>query len=213
MLTEERRRQFVRSSKRTIDRFADTYERYSGRPAAEATALDFGCGVGRLAIPATDRFARVVGVDLSAGHLAETKRNLALVDPDGTAQLDTFLMSGLDDAANLPEADCCYSEIVLQHNTPPVMAYFLKALLKALRPGGIAILHIPIHHPFYAFDTEEYLKDANAGRFMEVHVLPRETLRRLAEQVGYEIVDSQCTGGTRGVYSETFTFRAIGALS
>jgi len=32
-------------------------------------ALDFGCGVGRLTLALADRFASVVGVDISPGHL------------------------------------------------------------------------------------------------------------------------------------------------
>src|SRR3954469_547208 len=42
---------------------------------APRTALDFGCGVGRLLIPLAKRCDEVAGVDVSPSMLAEARRN------------------------------------------------------------------------------------------------------------------------------------------
>jgi tRNA/tmRNA/rRNA uracil-C5-methylase (TrmA/RlmC/RlmD family) len=43
------------------------------------TAVDFGCGVGRLLIPLAHHFQRVIGVDISQDMLLEARKNCARV--------------------------------------------------------------------------------------------------------------------------------------
>ncbi len=100
--------------------------------------------------------------------------------------------------------DYCYSLLTLQHNPPPVIAYLVKALLKRLKKGGVAALHVPIRHPFYRFDLTQYLVPEPAGSTIEMHILPREALRRCVRASGSEIPDSVNWGYTKGVYSEVF---------
>jgi 2-polyprenyl-3-methyl-5-hydroxy-6-metoxy-1,4-benzoquinol methylase len=54
-----------------------------GRPVAYGTALDFGCGVGRLTIPIADRFETVLGVDVSRA-MVERARSTAAGTPNAT---------------------------------------------------------------------------------------------------------------------------------
>jgi hypothetical protein len=80
----------------------------------------------------------------------------------------------------------------------------VKALLKRLKKGGVAALHVPIRHPFYRFDLTQYLVPEPAGSTIEMHILPREALRRCVRASGSEIPDSVNWGYTKGVYSEVF---------
>ena len=64
--------------------------------------------------------------------------------------------------------DVILSYIALQHNTPSVIAHIVRKLLNMLRIGGLALLHIPIHHPFYNFSETKYLSSKSSGTKMEM---------------------------------------------
>lgn len=197
-------RAFVEKGAKTLTSVCDLLSSYGGVRFEDATCLDFGSGVGRLAINAASRFRRVYAVDFSQGHLDEMVRNIDRVDPRLAGHIEPIHLRTLSDAEALPEVDYCYSLLTLQHNPPPVIAYLVKALLKRLKKGGAAALHVPIHHPFYRFDLSEYQASESAGSNMEMHILPREDLRRCVHASGCEIRDSVNWGYTKGVYSEVF---------
>src|SRR4051812_29064485 len=48
-----------------------------GIPAHSGRALDFGCGVGRLTLPLSERYAAVVGVDIAPSMLARARERAA----------------------------------------------------------------------------------------------------------------------------------------
>src|SRR5947209_17814502 len=74
-----------RSLNENLNEFFDTGESYIGSlmqhlevlypGLPRRTAVDFGCGVGRLSIPLAKRFQNVIGVDISSGMLDEARRN------------------------------------------------------------------------------------------------------------------------------------------
>lgn len=177
---------------------------YGSVPTNKAVALDFGCGVGRLAINAANHFCKVYGVDCSRGHLDVMTRNIEIVDPAVAGRIKTIHLENLDDLCNLPRFDYCFSLITLQHNPPPLIAYTISTLLERLNHGGIAALHVPIHDPFYRFDLSKYLSSVTAGSAMETHILPREDLRKCIARSGCTIRDSVGTAYTKGIYSEIF---------
>jgi SAM-dependent methyltransferase len=104
------------------------------------TALDFGCGVGRLLIPLALRYERAIGVDISEGMLEEAAINF---DKYGLSNA-TFVVS----TDTLPQVrgnlDLVHSMIVLQHIPARRGLQIMERLLNLLNPGGIAALHVPI---------------------------------------------------------------------
>lgn len=200
----DRRLAFINKGAETVGAICDLLYSRGRVPFEEATCLDFGCGVGRLAINAARRFARVYAVDFSKGHLDEMVRNIELVEPGVASHVEAMHLQKLEDTGALPKVDYCYSLLTLQHNPPPVIAYLVKALLDRLNPGGVAALHVPIHHPFYSFDLAEYLASEAAGSTMEMHILPREDLGECVRASGCTIRDSVNWGYTKGIYSEIF---------
>jgi len=106
------------------------------------SALDFGCGVGRLAIPMSRRVGQVTGVDI-----APTMIDLATRHGDA-AGLGNVQYRTLSEARAREETfDFVYSLIVLQH-IPPVAGYELIGwLLDIVTTGGIAALHIVVSRP------------------------------------------------------------------
>ena len=169
--------------------------------------LDFGCGVGRIVVNLPKTIKKVNCVDFSAGHLKEATNNLEIYGKN--KDYSTHLISSLNDINNLPKnQDIIYSFIVLQHNTPPVIEKIVGTLLSILSPGGIAILHIPIALNSYKFDADEYLKSKTAGQSIEMHILPKSNLFKLAKKNRSQIVYSFCDGGCAGhIYSEVIVFQ------
>ena len=96
---------------------------------APQTALDFGCGVGRVAIPLA-RLCRTTGVDVSASMLAEARRNAAAL---GASAHFSEQAEG--------SFDLVHSFIVFQHIPARRGLELTRELLAKVAPGGVAVLH------------------------------------------------------------------------
>jgi SAM-dependent methyltransferase len=204
-LTVEDRVKFVETGSRYATRVLGLYERYTGRPVSNLTCIDFGSGVGRLAINVAMRVAQVHAVDFSESHLQELQRNAAMFNC--AQKIAVCPIRRPADLDMLPQVDIVYSLIALQHNTPPVIAAMMRTLLEHLKPGGYAFLHVTLAKPGYgSFIVNDYLTSAEAGSKMEIHILPRANINTLAEKAGCEIVMSHCVGGNDFAYSEEIVF-------
>ena len=95
-------------------------------------ALDFGCGIGRVALALAPRAERVVGVDVSSAMVAEARRragdlpNVAFEATDGRA---------------LPFADASFDLVLAVDSFPylvraGVLDAQLAEIARVLRPGG-----------------------------------------------------------------------------
>ncbi len=205
LLDHDMRAFFLSTGAHDIDRVQSILDRWlmtEGKPVM----LDFGVGVGRLACNAAPLAERLHAVDFSRAHLDEAKVNAEML---GLTNMEFIAVDGLDDMEALPKVDAVYSLLVLQHNTPPVMARLLRGLLAALNPGGVAVIHIPLASINYQFDAATYLDSPEFGAQMEMHVLPRNNLNEIADQAGCDVVASYSHGGTVGLYSEWVTFRKL----
>lgn len=205
-LTPDDRRRFVATGQPYAQRVLETHWKHSGRMPTNLRVLDFGCGVGRLALNFAPHVAEVCAVDFSTAHLAELQKNAQLLNVGG--KVSTWHLTTPADLAPAPSVDLVYSFIALQHNTPPIIAHFVESLLQHVLPGGYAFLHVTIAHAGYeGFAPQQYLADPKAGTTMEVHFLPRKNLEQIARRAGCEIVESGCIGGTFCAYSEELVFR------
>ena len=175
----------------------------------QGLCIDYGCGVGRLSVPLAAHCARVLGVDISAGHLRVAAQEAAaqgLGDKLQWLQLRT--LAGLD---SLPQADMVYSAIVLQHNPPPVIALTLARLLRCLKPGGVAVFQLPTHIPGYRFVVADYLQALRDGQHqgMEMHMLPQARVFEIIDAAGCQPCEVFSDEAAGPVYtSHTFVVRA-----
>ena len=105
------------------------------------TALDFGCGVGRLTQPLAEYFDRVVGIDVSPNmvHLA----NVLNRHPDRVEYIcnTSETLHVLRDR----QFGLAYSNVVLQHIEPPKALRCLSELLRVVAPGGVLVFQVPSH--------------------------------------------------------------------
>lgn len=101
------------------------------------TALDFGCGVGRLSKVLRSYFGEVYGVDIS-----EEMVGLA----NQFTPSCTFLVNQTDNLGVFRDDffDLIYSNIVLQHQpNKEVARCYIREFIRILKPTGIAVFQIP----------------------------------------------------------------------
>ncbi|EDY81148.1 Methyltransferase domain family [Verrucomicrobiia bacterium DG1235] len=108
---------------------------------AGATALDFGCGVGRLTFPLSRRFEKAIGVDISKSMIDAANQNA------NRGKNCQFILNTENTLSFLsPESlDFAYSDIVFQHIAPRYSKRYFIEIAKALKPSGIFAFQLPSH--------------------------------------------------------------------
>jgi len=108
-----------------------------GAPASMGSALDFGCGVGRLLLPLAKRAGRVVGVDSAASMRAHCEAHLA-----DAGLTNATVVGSLDEVQG--QYDWVNTYIVLQHIEPARGYRYIKQLSALTARGGSLTVHLTI---------------------------------------------------------------------
>ena len=204
---EETREAFNASGEDSVARMNAALARAGVDPGPNATCLELGCGVGRVTAWLARRFARVIGTDISASHLALARAHL---DAEGATNVELHRLASVDTLDALPPFDVFFSVIVLQHNPPPVIEAILTRVFARLQPGGLAYFQVPTYRAGYAFGLDAYLRDDVGKGEMEMHVLPQRVILRAAAAHGLElleVIEDPYTGMRPGEVSNTFLLR------
>lgn len=117
-----------------------TYLTQRGFDIHTGDALDFGCGVGRLTQALSERFDRVVGVDISDSMV---KKAQSLIGSQSRVRFVRSLepnLSFLSDKC----IDFVYSNITLQHIDPRVSQEYIREFIRVLKAGGVAVFQLPV---------------------------------------------------------------------
>ena len=103
------------------------------------SAIDFGCGVGRLSQALATHFERVIGVDIAASMIRTA------VDLNQFPDRCEYLHNVAADLAVLPDqsADFIYSSITLQHVVPSLAQSYVREFFRIARPGALVIFQLP----------------------------------------------------------------------
>ena len=137
-LTEESVEEFYDTGERYTDRLLETIRVRLDPDFAPATALDFGCGVGRVLIPLARRCKEAVGVDVSQGML-----DVARTRCDAVGVSNARLIAGGDALSNLSRTfDLVHAFIVLQHVPPVRGMQILRRLVELVGERGVGVLHV-----------------------------------------------------------------------
>jgi SAM-dependent methyltransferase len=132
------RERFFATGEAAVAELFSRIERHFVPDFVPARTLDYGCGVGRMLMPLAHRSGEAVGVDVSPRMVELSRRHLR------DASIHNAQVVFPDDPIMQGEAvfDLINSFIVLQH-IPPERGYRIFAnLLRLLRPGGVAALHV-----------------------------------------------------------------------
>lgn len=103
------------------------------------TALDFGCGVGRLTQPIAARFAHTIGVDVAKSMVSIARRHNAHRD-----KCD-YVVNRHPDLRQFATGtmDFVHSCLVLQHIPPEVSPRYVAEFLRIAKPGGLVVFQAP----------------------------------------------------------------------
>ena len=131
--------EIFRSGESCVEGFLHFAERHFG-PNPRHSALDYGCGVGRLLVSLSGRFDTVTGVDVSPSMLSEAEQHCAR-----TGSGNVSLMLSDDELSRVETSfDFIVSYLVLQHVPVRRGEIIIRQLLKRLNLGGVAALHFTV---------------------------------------------------------------------
>ena len=131
-------RKFWSSGEQHVEKMFASIYNYFPKKQSFLKALDFGCGVGRLLIPLSEKCAEVVGVDVSCSMLACATIHL---QERGVSNATT-ICSGDAETLGVEEYDLVHSHIVLQHVQTSRGYRILDALIASLKSGGVGVIHL-----------------------------------------------------------------------
>jgi SAM-dependent methyltransferase len=182
-LTPERIAEFYATGEADIDWVIGTFQRVFGAAPSGATALDIGCGVGRLARAMRPHAARVIGYDVSDSMLALAKKHAG---------------EGVDYVTDFPAGPFGWinSFVVLQHIEPSEGLALLKRALAGLAPGGFASIQVTAWRTAHQLPTGlRKLKRAAHFALARAGVRPAEALIQMHDYSLTDVVQAFVEAG------------------
>lgn len=106
---------------------------------SEKTALDFGCGIGRLTQALCEYFDETLGIDISSEMIMQAN------EYNMHGDICKYIVNNSHDLNIISgnTIDFIYSRLVLQHIPISVIQNILHDFMRILKPGGIACFQLP----------------------------------------------------------------------
>ena len=165
---------FAKSGQATADEILELLEPYLN---PSWRVLDIGCGIGRILRPLASYFQHVIGVDVSAEMIAQSKEWVR-----DLKNVNTFETSGVD-LRIFPSHyfNLVYSYVTFQHIPRPIFERYLEEINRVLTPGGFLAFQIPVGPC-----QDAPLEDTIAVRFYEM-----QDLQEKLTSNGFQLLDTQ----------------------
>jgi len=210
------REEFFATGATEVDRVIDHVRRLGLTPAPTASALDFGCGVGRLTRALNRYFPECWGVDISP-----TMVRLAMEfnqDRPGCH----FWLNEEDGLSKFPDEKFgfIYTSIVLQHIQRKYAKRYLLELIRVLSRNGTFVFQVPekekaplttkIRHKIgFRSIVSRLLGKRGVSAFrMEMHCFPEKSIRAFLADYPVRLVDVRLTNSSTGGFNGDLRFLA-----
>lgn len=179
-----------------------------------ASALDFGCGVGRLTRVLAQHFRQCQGVDISPTMIRMAKEFNQ--DLPGCQ----FQLNERDDLRLFPDGTFgfIYTSIVLQHIPRKLVERYLLELTRVLKPGGTFVFQVPESQKTPVIRQlrtkvalrrrlNRFLGRKNVYAFhMAMHCFPEKDIRKLFAGQPVRVVDVKLTNSSTGSFNGDLRF-------
>jgi SAM-dependent methyltransferase len=196
---------FWASGQAEADLAVAVLERYLSTPLDKLVCVEYGCGVGRVTMGLASHFGEIHAYDVSSNHLKHAEQQAV----KESVKNITFHVCADSFLQPVERCDVFYSQIVFQHNPPPIIYHLVEKALSSLNENGIAIFQIPVYRLGYAFKINKWLKeDDDLG--MQMHCLPQHHIYRLISEKNcqlLEVWDDNATGAPERFISKTFVIQ------
>lgn len=136
-LTPVVKNEFFSTGENYVQQILSTIKKRIDPNFQPATALDFGCGTGRILLTLAKICNQVVGVDISDGMLAEAKKNLSAFNNVTLYKSDDQLSKLKED-----QFDLVNTYIVLQHIPQQRVLAIFNKLVSLVAKDGIGVIHL-----------------------------------------------------------------------
>ena len=162
-----------------------------GKPVARRSALDFGCGIGRLSQALAEYFDRVYGVDISAKMI-----ELARQHNQKGARVE-YVCNPAGDLSQFAEGsiDMVLSWITLQHMRPRYARRYIQEFLRVLAPGGLLLFQYPSKPIGLGVRLARWKALLSRPRPMYMNGMDREAVVRLLGRGGGRVLNVQQDDG------------------
>jgi len=187
---------FFASGEAEVAQLVD-YLNSQGLGLPKGSALDFGCGIGRVTQPLCRHFQMCYGVDIAPSILELARQHNAYGDRcryilNKSPRLDIFPDSSID---------FVYSMITLQNIAPRYSAGYILEFVRILAPGGLLVFQIPNKPTTLRTAIKQWLPYPLLQAFyalkyrgqphLELHGISQRRVIRLLEGNGGKILDIQ----------------------
>jgi ubiquinone/menaquinone biosynthesis C-methylase UbiE len=153
------------------------------------TAVDFGCGVGRLSQALAERFERVIGIDVAESMIEGARRLNRFPERCEYRHNAVSNLSTLGDES----VDFIYSSITLQHVVPQLARLYIREFFRIARPGAHIVFQLPnrprspVWHSLKSalpVKLTNWLWQIRSGspEAMESYFTPEKAVRAMVEQ-------------------------------
>ena len=171
-LDEAAEREFFESGEEHVATLFTTIRTHVSAAFSATTALEYGCGVGRLAIPLARRVEAVTAVDISPAMLNVARERAAAM---GARKIEFLTPAEL--FAQSRNFDLVTVHLVLQRLPRAEGLELLRALAARVGVGGIGVFHVPYRkHAKRAVETVRWARAHVPGLNTAANALLRKPL-------------------------------------
>lgn len=151
-LEGEKRDRFFAYGIEQVANLQGRFREHTGRSLDGRVVLDYGCGVGRVAIPLAGSCERVLGMDINPALLDAARRYAA---EEGVTNVDWMLTDQLPRISGT--YDAVLSFWVFQHIPSREGEEVFAHLIGGLRDGGIGAVHFTVPPRYRARDLARHM--------------------------------------------------------